>query len=159
MDSKVYTFTLLKKKKIPLRLDVIPFYITLPLMYINFFDRLFDPEDILASGVLILFICTHSVLGLMNFWSKNMASRIGFTRISVIEDASHVLVDIYFRKADRHRVFIVEVVTAQYLNSLTQSGSKRYLSLDYDPDTDDSNFAIDLNKKRMFWNPDKKNFV
>jgi hypothetical protein len=159
--GKDLRFTLLKKKPLFLRLDIIPGYVTSYLMYEYVGTRIFDQEDIFAASMLVLFIMFHSVLVLLNFWSNKLKARIGFQPAVSIEDATHVLCHIFFKKAHAERIYITEVWTCQYLNNLQFNplSGKKFIGDEYDPLKDDSNFAIDLNKKRMFWDDNKKTFL
>ena len=67
--KKVYEFALLQKRSSYMRMD---FYIVgfeSAFMFYYFGGRLFDVEDLMGIGMMILSIVFNGVLLLLNFWS------------------------------------------------------------------------------------------
>ena len=69
MKKKTYTFNLLKRRHVSVRVDTILVSLVWGTIFYLFGLRCFDKEDLLASVSFILSIAVNGVFILANFWS------------------------------------------------------------------------------------------
>lgn len=79
--NKVLKFTLLRKKPVYLRWDLIPIPFTSMLIYHFFGDAVFDQEHILAVTTVLLAVSFHVVLFMLNFWFVNAYAFFCFSKL------------------------------------------------------------------------------
>ena len=100
--DKTKIFTYLKKRKIIERLDVYPFIIIQSLAVI-FYTRS-DLNDIVKMIIFFVLMLCQLIVFFSKFWSESLMSKICYNKVSTIEQATHVNVDIKSEKIGRAHV-------------------------------------------------------
>jgi len=118
MDKKKKIFTFLKERKIIERLDVYPFLI-LQSLAMTFYTRS-DLNDIVKMIIFFVLMLFQLIAFFSKFWSESLMSKICYKRLSSIDQATHVKVDL---KSDKYkmnnRTSICEIVNHKDQNLVT----------------------------------------
>jgi hypothetical protein len=90
--KKIYEFTLLKKRHLFIRLDLLLVVAISAVMTYNFGWQMANKENLLATGMLILTIFVNGVLVLLNFWTVAANEFYAFAKLKPtdIESCTHV---------------------------------------------------------------------
>ena len=142
-------FSLLIKRPTFLRLDVLSVPVISFAYYYVFGDQAFDWEYLLATVMLILTITLISVIFLLNFWSVGAHVFLQYKTLDSaskpnIEKCTHVRIKIENQKQHTVKRYIVPIKV-----NMIPTGNGLV----------NKTYQIELNKKRMLFNAEKKNFT
>jgi len=93
--NKIYSFQLLNKKAILLRMDVFPVFITSIAIWYNFGAKIFDREELVPVLSLMAALTFHSLMFFINFWNADINVLFSFTKMSEhteLASCSHIWV-------------------------------------------------------------------
>jgi len=125
-------FILLKPKNALFRLDVLPFITIYPILI---FPIIFTDLPAWFQQIIpVIFVLGQAITFLSSYWSVHMKSRILFDNVKNFENATHVLTTKNFRKENRSRTQLCEILTSK---------TKIY---------------IEYYKKKYIWNPISRTF-
>ena len=98
--KKEYTFSLLQRRAMYLRVDIAAVAIVTVTVFYNFGWQLTDKENLLAMGCLVLSILLNGVLLLNNYWSVGYNQTIAYKSLyeGDIGNCTHVRVRIDNKK-------------------------------------------------------------
>jgi manganese-transporting P-type ATPase len=118
MDKKKKIFTFLKERKIIERLDVFPFIL------LQSFALIFYTNTDLNAIVRIIIFFVLSLCQLIaffsKFWSESLMSKICYKRVSTIDQATHVKVDLKSEKYKmNNRTSICDIINHKDQNLIT----------------------------------------
>lgn len=143
--SKSFSFQLLRQTPVYLRLDVLPIAVSAFALYYNFGGKIFDREELVPVLSFMAAIMFHSLLFFVNFWSADLNVFIGFSKLrdDQIDKCTHIWVRVQNVKQDSVKRHIVPILNT---------------SVEIVPGKLESVQSIEVLKKRMLWNNDKKTF-
>jgi hypothetical protein len=144
-SNKKFSFQLLRQTPVYLRLDVLPIGVSVFALYHHFGGKIFDREELVPVLSFMAAILFHSLLFFVNFWSADMNVFIGFSKLKEdqITQCTHIWVRVHNVKQDSVKRHIVPLQNT---------------SVEIVPGRLESVQSIEVLKKRMLWNNDKKTF-
>lgn len=106
-DAKM-AFRLLKPKQPLLRWEALPFLLTYPWIILLV---MFMPVPIWLPQILpVFFLIFEAITFLLSYWSVNLKAKIRFNPAADLRETTHVLVTKHFRKENRDRTALCELV-------------------------------------------------
>ena len=144
--KKVYTFTLLQRRKPFLRMDFIIVALVMLGMCATFGMRMADMEDLMAVGLLILAVAFNGVLLLSNFWSVKAHEFFAYSALdpSCIEQCTQVKVTVNNQKQNSIKHFILPLLTK---------------AIEIAPGKVSKANHVEVQKKRFNYSKEKKTFT
>ena len=143
-------FSLLKKRPSYLRIDVLSALLVCYVYIIFFWEQAFDWEYLLATVMLILTVTLVFVIFLLNFWSVSahvffQYQSLNFKERKDIENCTHVRIRLENKKQHTVKRYIVPIKV-----NMIPTGANGQVTKTY---------QIELNKKRLLFNADRKTFA
>ena len=136
--SKTYSYKLLRKRPLLLRVDSSPILITATIIWYNFGSKIFDREELIPVLSLMAAITFHSLLFFVNFWSADANLVIGYSQLAAddVKNCTHVWVKVVNKKQDTVKRAICEIILTAH---------------EIQPGNLQTVYSLEYMKKRMLW--------
>ena len=144
--KKEYTFSLLHRRAMYLRVDIAAVAIVTVTVFYNFGWQLTDKENLLAMGCLVLSILLNGVLLLNNYWSVGYNQTIAYKSLyeGDIGNCTHVRVRIDNKKQNSVKNFIVPII---------------HKDIEVLPGKLVRDHQVEVHKKKFSYSADRKTFA